>query len=213
MAQQVLFTPFDVAGPIDAIRCPDQAVRDARDLRWSEMMAAAQKGDGKAYDALLRECLPIIRAVCRARLQSNDELEDAVQDTLLTIHRVRHTYDLCRPFKPWVSAIAERRAIDRRRSSVGRAMSRADLGEADDLPANGASPESNASVREAAKALRAAIATLPEAQRTALSLSKLEGLSLMDASLRSGMSISALKGATHRAIATLRRRLGVSEGA
>lgn len=212
MPQQALSSSIDTVAPMDAMRCTAEATRDARDLRWSAMMAAAQAGDARAYDALLRECLPIIRAVCRARLRSNDEFEDAVQDTLLTIHRVRHTYDPCRPFKPWGSAIAERRAIDRRRGATGRAMSRADLAEAEDLPATGASPESNASAREAAKTLRAAIAALPETQRTALSLAKLEGLSLTEASLRSGMSISALKGATHRAIATLRRRLGVSEG-
>jgi DNA-directed RNA polymerase specialized sigma24 family protein len=43
-----------------------------------------------------------------------------VQDVLLTLHRVRHTYDPARPFSHWLAAIARRRSIDalRRRSRV-----------------------------------------------------------------------------------------------
>ena len=63
--------------------------RDARDLRWSRMMAAAQAGDARAHEALLCECLPLPRAVCRARLRDATEADDAVQDTLLTVHRAR----------------------------------------------------------------------------------------------------------------------------
>ncbi|MCZ8149589.1 MAG: sigma factor, partial [Roseomonas sp.] len=85
------------------------AERDARDLRWSRMMAAAQAGDARAYGDLLRECLPLLRAICRARLRDETEAEDAVQDTLLTIHRARSSYNASRPFRPWLIAIAERR--------------------------------------------------------------------------------------------------------
>ena len=38
--------------------------------------------------------------------------EDAVQDALLTLHRVRHTFEPGRPVKPWLAAIVSRRAID-----------------------------------------------------------------------------------------------------
>src|SRR4051794_3901067 len=37
---------------------------------------------------------------------------DVIQDVLLTVHRVRHTYDPARAFTPWLRAIAQRRAID-----------------------------------------------------------------------------------------------------
>jgi hypothetical protein len=79
-----------------------RAGRDARDARWAAMMAAAQEGDARAYAALLGECLPLLRATCRARLGHGAEVEDAVQDALLTIHRVRHTYDPARPLAPWL---------------------------------------------------------------------------------------------------------------
>ena len=62
-----------------------------------------------------------------------------------------------------------------------------------------------------ARNLRDAVAELPESQRTALRLAKLEDLSLAEASARSGLSIGALKVATHRAMHSLRRRFGADE--
>ena len=52
---------------------------------------------------------------------------------------------------------------------------------------------------------------LPESQRQALTLTKLQGLSLAEASARSGLSVGALKVASHRALRTLRICLGVKE--
>src|SRR5258708_25387956 len=48
------------------------------------------------------------------------DVEDAVQDVLLTVHSVRHTYDPARPFKPWLAAVANHRVIDRLRRDIRR---------------------------------------------------------------------------------------------
>ncbi len=64
---------------------------------WGRLMGAAQAGDGAAYAHLLREILPYIRAIVRRHHAAPDRQEDVVQDVLLTIHRVRHTYDPARP--------------------------------------------------------------------------------------------------------------------
>jgi RNA polymerase sigma-70 factor (ECF subfamily) len=175
----------------------------ARDQRWSELMGRAQAGDARAYDTLLRECLPLLRAICRRRLSNAAEAEDAVQDTLLTLHRVRATYDPARPFRPWIAAIAERRALDRGRG-VARGLARHTVLEA----ADHVGAEGDAHSRLEAADLRAAVGELPASQRTALQLTKIEALSLAEASARSGMSMGALKVATHRAIQSLRRTLG-----
>ncbi len=185
--------------------------RDERDVRWSHMMAAAQAGDGRAYDALLRECLPLLRAICRARLCDPADAEDAVQDTLLTIHRVRDTYDPSRAFRPWLAAIAERRAVDRGRSRGRVASRQVNIGAAAEVTAPEAGADVELDSRRAALALRQAVEALPAAQRTALGLTKIEGLSLAQASQRSGMTVRALKVATHRALQSLRRRFGAGE--
>jgi RNA polymerase sigma-70 factor (ECF subfamily) len=188
-----------------AATSPDD--RDARDLRWSRMMAAAQAGDRRAYEDLLRECLPLLRQICRARLRDATEAEDAVQDTLLTIHRARASYDASRPFRPWLVAITERRALDRIRARGRRSGREAALDLAADLPTPEGSADAALDAVRAAAKLRDAVQELPESQRIALGLTKLQDLTLQEASARSGMSIGAIKVATHRAMQTLRRRL------
>ena len=185
--------------------------RDARDLRWSGMMAAAQAGDKRAYEELLRECLPLLRAICRARLRDANEAEDAVQDTLLTIHRARGSYDPARPFRPWLVAIAERRTVDRLRSRARRTGREAPMEAAGEIASGERGAEAELDAQRAAATLRGAVQDLPTAQRTALGLTKIEDLSLAEASRRSGMSVGALKVATHRAIGALRRRFGAGE--
>ncbi len=183
------------------------ADRDARDLRWSGLMAAAQAGDGRSYEVLLRECLPLLRAICRARLRDANEAEDAVQDTLLTIHRARGSYNAARPFRPWLVAIAERRALDRVRSRGRRAGREVAIDAAGEIASEDRGADAMLDAQRAAATLREAVQGLPASQRTALGLTKIEDLTLAEASRRSGISVGALKVATHRAIGALRRRL------
>jgi RNA polymerase sigma-70 factor (ECF subfamily) len=176
---------------------------------WEAWMAAAQDGDARAYDRFLRAALPFLRAIVRRRIADPTEAEDAVQDALLTIHQLRASYEPGRPIRPWLAAIAERRAIDRLRRH-GRRQGRETPIEA--FGETLAAPATNtAEQRLEAAELRDAVAGLPQAQRTALGLAKLQDLPLAEASVRSGMSVGALKVATHRAVRTLRKRFGVSE--
>jgi len=55
--------------------------------------------------------------------------------------------------------------------------------------------------------LRQAIATLPSVQREVLTLVKLHDAPLSDVAAATGRSVTALKVATHRGIASLRRKL------
>lgn len=183
------------------------AGRAAAESRWAALMVAAQAGDRRAYETLLREVTPRIRVLCRARIRDAAEVEDAVQDTLLTLHALRHTYDPARPFGPWLSTIASRRAVDRLRRRGRTAGREAPL---DELPDSAASVTPEAEARLDAQRLRAAVAELPDSQRTALSLAKLQDLPLAEAAARSGLSVGALKVATHRALRSLRRKLGVT---
>lgn len=173
---------------------------------WSRLMAAAQDGDRAAYDRLLREILPFLRAVVAAHHRRPDRLEDVVQDVLLTLHRVRHTYDPARPVRPWLAAIARRRSID-----ALRRRGRTDAMEvADDLAYETfADPAANREIEVAQNTagLSGAIAGLPPSQREAVELLKLKEMSLAEASLVSGKSTTALKVNVHRAIKALRAQL------
>ena len=90
----------------------------SRPRDWSGLMARAQNGDRLAYRTLLEEMTPYLRMLAARCFREPSDAEDAVQDVLLTIHAVRHTYDPGRPFGPWLVAIAHRRIIDRLRRQI-----------------------------------------------------------------------------------------------
>ena len=177
---------------------PPAAVSD-----WSELMARAQDGDRAAYRRLLTEITPYLRGLAARRLIGPTGIEDAVQDVLLTIHEVRHTYDPARPFGPWLATIAKRRIIDRFRQEARRRTRETPLKPAHETFAVDPSNRSEESADR--YALRRAVDGLVAGQRLAIRLLKLQEMSLKEASMVSGMSISALKVATHRAVKNLRR--------
>ena len=169
---------------------------------WGTLLAAAQRGDSSAYRAFLEAILPFARSIARRHLRSEDQVEDAVQEALLTIHRVRHTYEPGRPAEPWVAAIVRRRAID-----AARRARRIGTRETFDKAAleTFANPQANkVEAAEAADSVGRLMETLTPKQREALELVKLKEMSLAEASAASGQSIGALKVNVHRAIQRLR---------
>ena len=181
------------------------SVAVVRDLDWSILMARAQGGDGEAYRRLLVDIVPYLQSLARRHHRDPVDVEDTVQDVLLTLHAVRHTYDPRRPFGPWLVAIAKRRIIDRLRHQ-GRTQAREvtlDL-EHETFCA----PETNLGEAEWNKrVLGDAIENLPPGQREAVRLLKLQEMSLQQAAAVSGTSVAALKVAMHRALKNLRKML------
>ena len=177
---------------------------------WSRLMAIAQDGDRAAYEKLLRDVVPFVRAIAAGH-HRGDRIEDVVQDVLLTVHRVRHTYDPARPFEAWLATIARRRSIDalRRRGRIAAIETKDDIAY-ETFADPGANKDTELTVR--ASGLGAAIAALPEGQREAIELLKVRDLSLREASQVSGKSIAALKVNVHRAIKSLRERLRGERG-
>lgn len=78
-------------------------------------MRSAQAGDREAYRALLDDIGPDVRAFLRRTLVDDDDADGAYHDTLLALHRYRHTFKPSRPFEPWLFAIARNVARNHRR--------------------------------------------------------------------------------------------------
>jgi RNA polymerase sigma-70 factor (ECF subfamily) len=181
------------------------AERQSGEEEWALLMARAQAGDPAAYRRLLVAITPYLRALAARYHRVPQDAEDSVQDILLTVHAIRHTYDPNRPFKPWLVAIGRRRIFDRLR---GQARVRAR--ETFLLPEHETFAATEANSYEAEpdrRALREAVAQLPDSQRQAITMLKFEEKSLKEASAASGMSIAALKVSTHRAVRKLRKIL------
>ena len=178
------------------------------DAHLSELMRAAQTGDSESYERLLTTIAPVLRRVIqrhRGFLGAGD-VEDLVQDVLLSLHAVRATYNPARPFIPWLLAIARNRLADGARR---HARTSAHEMAVDDLDVTFAA-EVTKSLDERyrdAEALHHAIGALPTGQRQAIELLKLQEMSLKEAAAASGTTVGALKVATHRAMITLRRLL------
>ncbi|MBI1181194.1 MAG: sigma-70 family RNA polymerase sigma factor [Alphaproteobacteria bacterium] len=171
-------------------------------------MAAAQAGDRAAYDRLLRDCVPVIAAAARGRGVSADSVDDVVQETLLAVHRARHTYDPGRSFTAWLRTIAERRAIDvLRRHGRRRAREVHEPGAYDIHADESAVTDSGLDAAERDGRLRAAVDGLPDGQREAVLEVALKDRSLAEAEAVTGRSAGALKVSLHRALKTLRARL------
>jgi RNA polymerase sigma-70 factor (ECF subfamily) len=178
-------------------------------LRWGVLMVQAQAGEAPSYRRLLMEVTPYLRAIARRYHRDPRDVEDSVQDVLLTLHTVRHTYDPARPFKPWLVTIARRRIADRLRTQWRTCARESQINES--LYETFADQQANPSEELPEEGLlRSAIAQLPAAQRQALTLLKMEEMSLQEAAQASGQSVSSLKVATHRAIKSLRRLLAVN---
>jgi len=173
---------------------------------WSVLMARSQGGDARSYRLLLTAITPYLRSLAHRFGLGGPDLEDAVQDALLTVHLIRHTYDPDRPFAPWLAAVARHRMLDRLRRRMRQSGRETELTEFHETFIAVATNQQEAA-GEAGR-LHAAIAALPEGQRRAVEMLKLKEMSLKEASEATGQSETSLKVSVHRAVKRLRRLLG-----
>lgn len=158
-----------------------------------------QRGDSSAYREALATIAQRLRRFYGRRLQAlPDEVEDLVQETLLALHLQRGTYDETLPVSSWVFAIARHKLVDlwRRRGRKESLNDSLDELTEDQHPF---APEELPSKRD----LSVLLEQLPESQRQAILLTKIEGLSMVEASNRSGVSVAALKVQVHRGLKQL----------
>lgn len=171
-------------------------------------MQAAQGGDQKAYAELLKLIAPWLRGYVRKHrrfLQAAD-VEDLVQEVLLSLHAVRQTYDPGRPFLPWFLAITHNRLADAARRHGRRSAGELAVdGVAVTFGAESTNTED--ADRGSSQALQQAIRALPAGQRAAIELTKLRDMSVKEAAGELGTSVGAIKVAVPRAMLRLKRML------
>ena len=115
----------------------------------------------------------------------------------------RHTFRPERPLQPWVRTIARNAVID-----WARRQTRARAKESGVEAANLAAPERSEHSPVMSRAVERALSRLPESQRKAVVMLKVEDLTVAEAAERAGISQGALKLRAHRGYRTLRDLLG-----
>jgi len=183
---------------------------DAREARFADienrlraLLMLALGGDAQAYHGFLKALSAHLRAYFRRRLfQRPDDVEDLVQETLLAVHNQRHTYLIAQPLTAWVHAIARYKLVDLLRASASREALTDPLDDAFDMFA-----ASDTDAAEASRDLHQLLDSLPDRQRLPIVHVKLQGLSVVEAAQRTGMSESAVKVGVHRGLKALAARI------
>ena len=202
--------------PLLTAAMPERVTMDAQTSGQKEVdrvraarMVAAQAGDRAAYEALLRDCIPFIQRVARGQGVRSELIDDVVQETLLTVHQARHTYDPNRSFTAWLRTITQRRAIDslRRRGRTSTREIYAPL-EYENQSDPDSDPEEAAIRLDNAKVLKSAIGRLSTGQREAVEHLALAYQSPEQAANITGRSAGSLRVDWHRALKNLRYQFG-----
>ncbi len=167
------------------------------------LMRRSLEGDQRAYAELLRETARLLRPFLSKRLYFDSEIEDLLQEILISIHKARHTYDGERPYKPWVYAIAKFRLQDYLRMHYADKLRHAlDISELENNLHEDVTDSANSY-----ESISGEIHKLPEKQTAILQLMHQDGYTAKEAAKKLGMSESAVKVAAHRAYKVLRQKL------
>ena len=166
----------------------------ADDASLTRLAGLSQHGDKAAYAALLGAAQQWLVRYYRRRVIPC-QLDDLVQETLLSVHRKLASYDPARPFAPWLAAIARYRYVDQLRLIYRRAE--------DELNADYHAAEPGEPAIAARISLERLFEALPAAQSRAIELVKISGLTISEASARTGQSESLIKVNIHRGIKRL----------
>lgn len=153
-------------------------------------MIKAQGGDKLCYSSLLVECDKWLRRYF-ARKINPAAIDDLVQETLISLHRKRASYDPAKAFLPWLAAIGRYRWIDNLRTIYRH--------DHDQLYEEMVSDPQDEDL-SAKISLERLLGMIPQKQADAIRLVKIEGLSIIEASARTGQSESLVKVNIHRGI-------------
>lgn len=161
--------------------------------RLKPLMLMGLAGDPPAQRRLLELCGERLRDYYRRRLPGREsDVEDLVQESLIAIHQRRASYDTRQPFTAWLHAIARYKLADHLRAQYRRRTVR--------IPDSAEMIDSELDAPELGVTcdVERLLDGLPKAQRDAIRLVKLEGLSVAEASERTGHSESNIKVLAHR---------------
>jgi RNA polymerase sigma-70 factor (ECF subfamily) len=178
-----------------------------------ELMARYCDGDASAFRELYAVVAPRLLGYLVKMARSRAVADDLLQQTFMKVHRARAAYVRGADPVPWIYSIAHRTFLDEARRQK-RAVVR--VGDTEELPELHADLHGEAADRrdepradpELVKATLDALAELPEQQREAVVLTKLDGKSVAEAAEIAGTTVGAMKVRAHRGYEALRKLLG-----
>lgn len=178
-----------------------------------ELMERYCAGDPAAFRELYAAVAPKLYGYLLRMARHRAVADDLLQQTFLKVHRARPAFVLGADPVPWIYSIAHRTFLDEARRTKRAVVNVSGDAELPEMAADigGALVGTRAEPRhdpEVAKAALAALADLPEQQREAVVLTKLDGKSVAEAAAIAGTTVGAMKVRAHRGYTALRKALG-----
>jgi RNA polymerase sigma-70 factor (ECF subfamily) len=176
------------------------------DAALQRLVEASRGGDGEAFGQLFDHFHGPLYRYIASRVQRPSDAEDLTQLVFVKALEALPRYESRGiPFGGWLFRLARNTVIDFVRTRHEHAELDA-IGERRDGEAG---PDDIAVFREDMNAVAAALAALTDDQREAISLRFFGGLSAREAAEAMGKQEGTVRGLQFRAIAALRRELGI----
>jgi RNA polymerase sigma factor (sigma-70 family) len=164
------------------------------------LMSRFIEGDRGAFEVLFQRYSQPIQGYLQRMVGSEAQAEDLTQLTFLSVLRARDRFRPGSLFRPWLYAIATNAARDQHRRKRP------------EEPLEQAEAESEEPLAQVdpfqRKAVRDALARLPESQRVPIVMHRFEGLSFAEIAEAVGATETAVKVRAHRGYEKLRELLG-----
>jgi RNA polymerase sigma-70 factor (ECF subfamily) len=189
---------------VPAIDTPASSAADDRSL-----VAAAQAGDRRSLDILLRRHYDRVHAICRRIAGSSRDADDAAQEAMISIVRGLNRFDGRSAFTTWIYRIATNAALDELRRRNRRPSLHVTSDE-DGYTPEAVDPLSERTVESVADrmAIDAALADLPDEFKAAVVLRDVCDLDYGEIAEALDIPVGTVKSRIARARAQLVQRLG-----
>ncbi len=171
------------------------------------LMVAFQGGDERAFRSLFEKYGRAMVSFCHHFVRDQARAEELAQDVFLKLHRSAARYQRTARFKTFLYRIASNHCLNElrrgeyagRRAVQDRGEGALEPADPDALPAGTATPEEDALARALGGAVEDLLARLPEKQRAAFVLARLEGLPYDEIAAVLETTVPAVKSLVHRA--------------
>jgi RNA polymerase sigma-70 factor, ECF subfamily len=177
----------------------------AADPVEADLLARARGGSLLAFEEIVKRYERRVYGIALRIVRRHEVADDVAQEAFMRAHQALSTFDLGRPFGPWICRIAANLAINHVRSPEARESPLPD-GHAE-TPAPGQGALDLVLEREAREVLERALQGLPAEQRAVFALRTFEELSYREIADALGISIGTVMSRLSRARERLRESL------
>jgi len=182
-------------------------------INETELIEQLKQGDETAFKTIVEQWKDMVYNTILGIVQNETEAEDLAQDVFIKVFEKISTFKGDSKFSTWLYRIATTTALDhlrskKRKKRFGFLQSLGGESDEKDLIPDFHHPGVSLDNKERAAVLFKAIESLPENQKTAYTLHKLEGLSYRDVSDVLNTTVSAVESLMSRANQNLRKELG-----